>query len=102
MEVLRLTDELFNEITNNKEKAVLVDFYADWCGPCRMQGPIVEEIAKENDDIIVGKINVDDYQEAAMKYHVQSIPTLLIFKNGQLVKSFVGVTGKESLLSYLK
>ncbi|MCR5422540.1 MAG: thioredoxin [Bacilli bacterium] len=102
MEVLKLTDELFNEITNNKEKAVLVDFYADWCGPCRMQGPIVEEIAKENDDIIVGKINVDDYQEAAMKYHVQSIPTLLIFKNGQLVKSFIGVTGKESLLSYLK
>lgn len=102
MEVLKLTDELFNEITNNKERAVLVDFYADWCGPCRMQGPIVEEIAKENDDIIVGKINVDDYQEAAMKYHVQSIPTLLIFKNGQLVKSFIGVTGKESLLSYLK
>lgn len=102
MKVLKLTDELFNEITNNKEKAVLVDFYADWCGPCRMQGPIVEEIAKENDDIIVGKINVDDYQEAAMKYHVQSIPTLLIFKNGQLVKSFIGVTGKESLLSYLK
>lgn len=102
MELLHLTDESFKEVTSQKEKAVLVDFYADWCGPCRIQGPIVEEIAKENDDIIVGKLNVDDHQEAAEKYHVQSIPTILIFKNGELVKTFVGITRKESLLSYLK
>ena len=102
MKVLHLTEELFNEVTNQKEKAVLVDFYADWCGPCRMQSPIVEEIANENDDIIVGKLNVDEYQDVAIKYHVQSIPTLLVFKEGKLVKSFIGLTRKESLLSYLK
>ena len=102
MKLLHLTDEQFKEITGQKEKAVLVDFYADWCMPCRMQGPIVEKIANENDDIIVGKINVDEYDEAARKYNVQSIPTILIFKNGELVKTFIGVTRKESLLSYLK
>ena len=102
MEILHLTKEKFDEIINQKEKAVLVDFFATWCGPCRMQSPIVEEIAKENDDIIVGKLDVDEVSEVAEKYNVYSIPTLLIFKNGELVRTFVGLTSKTILLNALK
>ena len=102
MEVLHLTKEKFEEIINQKEKTVLVDFFATWCGPCRMQGPIVEEIAKENDNIIVGKLDVDEVSEVAEKYNVYSIPTLLIFKNGELVRTFVGLTSKTILLNALK
>ena len=75
----------------------LVDFWADWCGPCRMLAPTIDEIAKENMDITVGKLNVDDHPELAGKYNVMSIPTLLFFKDGQLKENSVGVVSKNVL-----
>jgi len=87
-----------SEISNG---TVLVDFYADWCGPCKMIAPIIEEIANECNDIIVGKINVDDDTPIAIKYNVISIPTLIVFKNGQEIKRIVGYTTKENILSAL-
>ena len=83
-------------------KNVLVDFYADWCGPCKMQAPIVEAIAEENSDVVVAKLNVDDVDDVAERFNIVSIPTLLIFKGGKLVKNFVGVTMKASILAALK
>ena len=101
MEVLKLTTENFKEIISNNQ-TVLVDLYADWCGPCKMQAPIIEEIAKENDSFVVGKVNVDDEEDIAIEFRVNSIPTLLIFKSGELVKKFVGLTGKDTILNALK
>lgn len=84
------------------DRPVLVDFYADWCGPCKMMAPIVEEIAKEVDGKAkVGKINVDENPDIAVEYNVMSIPTLIIFKNGKETKRFVGVTDKEELIKEL-
>ena len=83
-------------------KNVLVDFYADWCGPCKMQAPIVEAIAEENSDVVVAKLNVDDVDDVAERFNIVSIPTLLIFKGGKLVKNFVGVTMKANILAALK
>jgi thioredoxin 1 len=80
---------------------VLVDFYADWCGPCRMVAPIVEEISNERDDIVVGKINVDDDSAIAVKYGVMSIPTLIIFKDGQEKSRIVGARPKSAILAEL-
>ena len=79
----------------------LVDFYADWCGPCKMIAPIVEEIANERGDITVGKVNVDDDSALAMKYNVVSIPTLIVFKNGKEQSRIVGYRPKEAILSEL-
>ena len=83
-------------------KKVLVDFYADWCGPCKMQAPIVDAIAEENSDVVVAKLNVDDVDDVAERFNIVSIPTLLIFKGGKLVKNFVGVTMKANILAALK
>ena len=80
----------------------LVDFYADWCGPCKMIAPIIEEIANERTDITVGKVNVDNDAEIAIKYGVSSIPTLLIFKDGELVNKAVGAYPKESIVKLLE
>ncbi len=79
----------------------LVDFYADWCGPCKMIAPIVEEIANERDDITVGKVNVDDDGALAMKYNVVSIPTLIVFKDGKEQSRIVGYRSKEAILAEL-
>ena len=102
MKVLHLTKQSFEELISQNEKKVLVDFYADWCGPCRMQAPIVEEVASESDDYIVAKLNVDEVEEVAQAYKIYSIPTILIFSKGQVENKFVGVTGKDKLLSALK
>ena len=91
----------FDELVESG-KNVLVDFYADWCGPCRMQAPIVEAIAEENSDVVVAKLNVDDVDDVAERFNIVSIPTLLIFKGGKLVKNFVGVTMKANILASLK
>ena len=99
MSVLKITSENYEEEVLKSEKPVLIDFYADWCGPCRMMGPIIEEIAEEKADTIkVGKINVDENQDLAMEYGVMSIPTIVIIKNGEVEKTFVGVRGKNEIL----
>ena len=92
--------DMLQEVINSS--TVLVDFYADWCGPCKMQSPIVDEVASLSDEYKVGKVNVDDEDEIAMRFKISSIPTLLVFKNGEVVKKFVGVTGKDTILAALK
>ena len=102
---------LYNEITITKEnfekdiiesqKTVLLDFYADWCGPCKMLSPIVEEIAEENPQYLVGKINVDNEPELAAAFSVQSIPLLVVMKNGKIAGQVVGYRPKEQILSLL-
>ena len=95
--------ENFEEEVLKYEGTVLVDFYADWCGPCKMMSPVIDKIAEENEENIkVGKVNVDDNQELAMKYNVMSIPTILIFKNGELSKTFIGVTSKSEIEEAIK
>ena len=79
----------------------MLDFYADWCGPCRMVGPIIEEIAEENPDILVGKINVDEEQELAAAFSVMSIPTLVVLRNGEVVNKSMGAKPKAAILSML-
>ena len=87
------------EIT--KDKPVLVDFWAEWCGPCQMMGPIVDEVAEERNDIIIGKLNVDTQPEIAMRYNVMSIPTLILFENGEEAQKSIGLISKEELLELI-
>jgi thioredoxin 1 len=87
-----------NEVAQGK---TLVDFYADWCGPCQMLAPIIEEIASECDDVKVGKLNIDDARDIAIRYGVQSIPTLILFKDGEPVKTLVGYRPKDAILDIL-
>lgn len=102
MSVLKLTDENFENEVLNSDKVCLVDFYADWCGPCKMMSPIIEEIADElGDKVKVGKVNSDENMELTEKYQIMSIPTIMIIKNGQVVKTFVGVTNKEEIINNL-
>ena len=97
---LKLSLENFKEEVLNSEKPVLVDFYADWCGPCNAMAPVIEELAKELEGKAkVGKVNVDENSDIAVEYNVMSIPTLIIFKNGKEEKRLVGLRDKEELLS---
>lgn len=100
MSVLKVTKDNFFDVKNS-DKTVLLDFYADWCGPCRMVGPIIEEIAEENPDILVGKINVDEEQELAAAFSVMSIPTLVVLRNGEVVNKSMGAKPKAAILSML-
>lgn len=101
MSVLKITSNNFEEEVLNSDKTTIIDFYADWCGPCKMMSPVIDEIAEENDSVKVGKLNVDEAQDIAIKYNVMSIPTIIIFKDGKEDKRFVGVTSKENILSVL-
>lgn len=102
MSVIELTEANFEAEILNSDKPCLVDFFATWCGPCKMMSPIVDEIAEENADIVVGKLDVDEADELAEKYDVSSIPTLLVFKNGEVAETFIGVTAKDKILAALK
>ena len=102
MAVIHLTQENFNEEVLNSEVPVLVDFWATWCGPCQMVAPIIEEIAEETNDAKICKIDIDDQMELARQYRVMSIPTLIVFKDGQAVKREVGARTKEEMLEMLK
>ena len=101
MSVKAFNEENFEEEVLKSEGTVLVDFYADWCGPCKVMSPIIDEIADEVATTKVGKVNVDESSELAIKYDVASIPTIMVFKNGAPTKTFVGVTEKDKIKSEL-
>lgn len=101
MSVTEITSKNFEAEVTASEKTVLVDFWASWCGPCRMLSPVVDEIAEERSDIKVCKINVDDEQELAGRFGVMSIPTLIVFSGGQVKNKSVGVIPKEKILEML-
>ena len=98
MAVVTITLENFENEVIKSDKPVLVDFWAPWCGPCRMLSPVVDEIAEENSNIKVGKVNVDEQEELAMRFGIMSIPTLIVFKNGEAVKKTMGVQPKAAIL----
>ncbi len=101
MTAITINKDNFQEEVLNSDKPVLLDFWASWCGPCRMVSPVVDEIAKERPDIKVGKINVDEQEELAAQFRIMSIPTLMVIKNGQIVKQSMGAQPKNQILAML-
>ncbi len=101
MSYIKVNANNFGEVEKS-EKVVLLDFYADWCGPCRMVGPVIEEIAKEHPEILVGKINVDEEQELASAFSVMSIPTLVVMRDGKIVRQVAGARPKAQILALLE
>lgn len=100
---IEFTDQNFEQEVLKSDQPVLVDFWAPWCGPCQMMGPIIEELAKEMEGKAkIGKLNVDEHSEMASKFGIMSIPALKIFKNGEIAKEFVGVQDKDSLKKELE
>ncbi|MGI6118390.1 MAG: thioredoxin [Bilifractor sp.] len=102
MAVTAITSENFDQEVLKSDVPVLLDFWAVWCAPCRMLSPVVDQIAGERSDIKVGKVNVDEQQELAMKFGVSAIPTLIVFKNGAEVNRSVGVIPKEQILDLVR
>ena len=101
MGVLAVTKNTFEEEVLKSEKTVLVDFWASWCGPCRLVSPVIDEIAEENEDYKICKVNVDEENELAAYFEIMSIPSLFVFKNGEVVNHSVGVLTKEEILNLL-
>ncbi len=102
MSVIKITKDNFENEVLNSEKTVLLDFYADWCGPCRMVSPIVDAIAEEHPEFKVGKINVDEENQLATTFGVMSIPSLFVIKNGEVANQAVGARTKAQILDMLK
>ena len=101
MSVIHINKNNFQEVVMHSDKPVLLDFWASWCGPCRMVSPIVDEIAAERSDMQVGKINVDEQPELAAQFGVMSIPTLVVMKNGKVINQAVGARPKAQILAML-
>ena len=102
MSVINITLENFEAEVVKSDIPVLVDFWAPWCGPCRMLSPVVDEIGEERTDIKVGKVNVDEQEELAMRFGIMSIPTLIVFKNGEPVKKTMGVQPKAAIIEMVE
>jgi len=103
MKILKITDASFKKEVMEAKSPVLVDFWAEWCGPCRMISPVLEELVKEvGDDVVIGKLNIDENPETPALLGVRSIPTLMIFKDGKMVGTKVGVQSKAALLEWIK
>lgn len=102
MSVIKITKENFESEVINSKKTVLLDFYAVWCGPCQMISPIVAEFAEEHPEYTVGKIDVDEQGELAMKFGIESIPTLISFKDGKILNKTIGFVSKEKILDMMK
>ncbi len=102
MAIEHLTTQNFDETIKSATKPVLVDFYAQWCGPCKMIAPVLEEISAENDDFIIYKVNVDEANEVAQKYGVANIPTLISFKDGEILNKNVGALPKDKIIELVK
>ena len=102
MSVLKITENNFEEEVMKSDRKVIVDFYAEWCGPCKMMSPVIDEIAEElGDKVKVGKVNSDENMNLLERYGIMSIPTIIIFENGTAVKTFVGVTDKNKIIESL-
>lgn len=97
MSVKHLTKEDFENIMANEERTVLVDFYADWCGPCKAFAPLLDEFAEEHENTVVAKLNIEECPDIAREYGIRSVPTLIVYKNGEVMKRSVGVPTKEDL-----
>ncbi len=101
MAVMTITNENFQQEVLNSDVPVLVDFWAAWCGPCKMMGPVVDQVAEEHPEVKVGKLNIDEQPQLAQKYGVMSIPTLVLFKNGKPAETSVGLVSKEAVEAIL-
>ena len=102
MSVLTITEQNFEEEVLKADKTVLIDFYADWCGPCKMMSPVIDEIAEEvGETVKVGKVNVDENMNLAQQFGIMSIPTIIVFKNGNVATTFNGVTPKDEIKAVL-
>ena len=101
MAIVHVTKENYDAVVANSPKKVLLDFWATWCGPCKMLAPLVEEIAQERDDIVVGKVDIDEEMELAVKFGITSIPTVVVLEGGKVVNTSVGYRPKEDILALL-
>jgi len=102
MSVITITNKNFTTEVLNSDKPVLIDFWATWCGPCRMMSPIVDQVADETADIKVGKVNVDEESELASKFRVMSIPTLVLIKDGKVIEQSIGLQSKNAIMKMIK